>query len=87
MKTKTGAMSTDKEAIENLINKLEKQNKEIPLWLSLINERSKLQQLSSTFFGSLYDQAKESGGRVRINYRNTQVSTGRLSSGKDINEI
>jgi|GEM_PF-3300317 len=87
MKTKTGAMSTNKEAVENLISKLEKQNKEIPLWLSLINERSKLQQLSSTFFGSLYDQAKESGGRVRINYRNTQVSTGRLSSGKDINEI
>ena len=84
VKTKTGNMSTSKDAVTDLLNRMENRGEEIPEWLTYLNERSHLQQLYSTFFNSLYEQAKLNDGRVRINYRNTQASTGRLSSGKEI---
>ena len=85
-KTKTNNMATGTKEIEAMIEDLEKQGKEYPEWLKLLGERTKLEKLQSTFFGSLLEQATMSNGRVRINYRNTQAATGRLSSGADFGE-
>lgn len=83
VKTKTGAMSTGKDAITALVERLRNRGDKVPEWLTYFNERAHLQQLYSTFFYPLYVQAKMHDGEVRINYRNTVASTGRLSSGKE----
>lgn len=82
-KTKTGAMATGKEAVEEMIGRLEKENKKYPKWLGLLNERAKLDKLLGGFFRTLYEQAKENGGYVRINYRHGVTTTGRFSSGEE----
>lgn len=82
-KTKTGNMKLGRDEIEEMISEMEEHNKEIPSWLSYFGERSKLEKLQSTYFNSLFEQAKLHNGRVRINYRNVQTSTGRLSSGSE----
>jgi DNA polymerase I-like protein with 3'-5' exonuclease and polymerase domains len=86
VKTDTGNMSTGREAVENLISKMENAGKDIPEWLQYLGERSELEKLRSTYFGPLKVQAELNGGKVRINYRNTNAGTGRLSSGKFIYE-
>jgi DNA polymerase I len=86
VKTKTGNMATGTKEVEDMIEKLESQGKKYPEWLKLLGERTKLEKLQSTFFGSLLEQAKINDDRVRINYRNTQAATGRLSSGADFSE-
>lgn len=85
---KTNQMSTGIKDIEDMIGNLEKKGKanSIPKWLYDLSERSKLEKLQSTFFGSLLEQAKLNNGRVRINYRNTQAATGRLSSGASFDD-
>jgi DNA polymerase-1 len=85
---KTEQMSTGIKDIEAMIERMEAEGKasQIPKWLYNFAERSKLEKLQSTFFGSLLEQAELSKGRVRINYRNTQAATGRLSSGASFND-
>lgn len=83
VKTKTGKMSTAKDAVKSLVERLENRGEEVPEWLTYLNEQSKLSQLYSTFFNPLLVQAKMHDGEVRINYRNTVAATGRLSSGKE----
>ena len=85
-KTDTGNMSTSKDAIDGLIEAMENRGQEVPDWLIHMGERSKLEKLRSTYFESLKEQMEFAGGRIRINYRNTNASTGRLSSGKFIYE-
>lgn len=80
---KSGNMATGTKEVEAMIKKLKADGKDYPEWLEYLGERAKLEKLQSTFFGSLLEQAKLNGGRVRINYRNTQAATGRLSSGAD----
>lgn len=82
-KTKTGNMATGKEHVEVLIKKFEEQGKKYPTWLGLLNERAKLEKLQSAFFNSLLIQAKMNDGRIRINYRHGNTSTGRFSSGEE----
>lgn len=84
--TDSGKMSTSNKAIDGMIESMEESGKDIPLWLQYFGERSRLEKLRSTFFGSLFEQANLNGGRVRINYRNTSAATGRLSSGGYIDE-
>lgn len=79
--TDTGNMSTSMDAIEEMVERMEENEEEIPEWLRYINERAKLEKLRSTYFSSLAEQARMNDGRIRINYRNTSVATGRLSSG------
>lgn len=86
VKTSTGAMSTSQDAIDGMIERMEENDQDIPEWLQYLGERSKLEKLRSTFFGSLAEQASLNNGRIRINYRNTSASTGRLSSGSYIDE-
>jgi DNA polymerase-1 len=83
VKTKTGNMSTGTKEVEAMIDKLDAKGKEYPDFLKYLGERSKLNRLSTGFFGSLLEQAKMNDGRIRINYRNTVASTGRLSSGEE----
>lgn len=84
VKTKTGgAMSTGREAVENMIVEMENRGDDVPEWLSCLGEWSKLEKLSNTFFTSLLEQAILNNGRVRINYRNVNTATGRLSSGAE----
>jgi len=85
-KTKTGNMATGKEHIVALIERLEKAGKKYPKWLGLLNERAKLDKLQSSFFNSLLEQAKMYDGKVRINYRHGNTSTGRFSSGEEKDE-
>lgn len=82
-RTKTGAMSTGREAVDNMIKTLDAQGKSYPDWLKYLGEQSKLQQLESTFFGALQQQMYYRDGRVRLNYRHGVTATGRLSSGKE----
>lgn len=84
--TETGNMATGTKEVEAMIERLEARGEPYPDWLKLLGERAKLEKLQSTFFGSLLEQALLSNGRVRINYRNTQAATGRLSSGADFGE-
>jgi DNA polymerase I-like protein with 3'-5' exonuclease and polymerase domains len=86
VRTPGGSMSTSKDAIDGLIEKMENSNRPIPEWLQYMGERSKLEKLRSTYYGSLKEQVNFYNGKVRINYRNTNASTGRLSSGKFIYE-
>ena len=79
-------MATGRKEVDAMIERMEEQGKTIPVWLTYLGERSKLEKLQSTFFGSLLEQALMNNGRVRINYRNTQAATGRLSSGADFGE-
>jgi len=84
VKTKTGAMSTGGKAVDAMIERLNKLGEPYPEWLGYLGERSRLEKLNNTFFGSLYEQAKlYKDNRVRLNYRNTTTATGRLSSGRD----
>lgn len=83
IRTKGGAMSTNKEAVADLIDSLEKKGTEYPEWLKYLGEQSKLQQLESTFFGALEGQVGFRNGRVRLNYRHGVTATGRFSSGKE----
>lgn len=85
-KSKNGNMATGRKEVDAMIERMEEQGKTIPVWLTYLGERSKLEKLQSTFFGSLLEQALMNNGRVRINYRNTQAATGRLSSGADFGE-
>lgn len=85
-KTKTGNMATGAKEVQAMIERMEAASEPYPDWLKYLGERAKLEKLQSTFFNSLLEQAKLNGGRVRINYRNTQAATGRLSSGSDLNE-
>lgn len=85
--TMTGQMSTKNDHIDAMIERMENNNEEIPEWLKYFGERSKLDKLNSTFFGSLVEQAKlYPENRVRLNYRNTQAATGRLSSGSELSD-
>lgn len=86
VRTDTGKMSTSNKAIDDMIERMEENEEYIPEWLQYFGERSKLEKLRSTFFGSLYEQAKLNNNRIRINYRNTNAATGRLSSGSYIDE-
>jgi len=86
VETKTGAMATGTKEVEEMIENLEAKGKSYPSWLKYLGERAKLEKLQSTFFNSLLQQAKLNNGRVRINYRNTQAATGRMSSGADRGE-
>jgi DNA polymerase-1 len=86
VKTKTGSMATGTKEVEDMIERLEAQGKPYPEWLKYLGERAKLEKLQSTFFGSLMQQAELNKNRVRINYRNTQAATGRMSSGADFGE-
>jgi DNA polymerase I-like protein with 3'-5' exonuclease and polymerase domains len=80
-------MSTDKDAVDDMIESLEAHGKEFPDWLRYLGERSRLEKLSTTFFGSLSEQIKlYDDNRVRLNYRNTQTATGRLSSGSELDD-
>lgn len=81
--TPTGNMATGKDEIEELIKKLESQGKKYPKWLGLLNERARLEKLQSAFFTSLLEQAKLHDGKIRINYRHGNTSTGRFSSGEE----
>lgn len=81
--TDTGKMATGKKYVDAMIERMEEAGTPIPEFLRYLGELSKLEKLKSTFFGSLLEQAKISGGRVRINYRNTVAATGRLSSGEE----
>ena len=83
VKTKAKKMSTGKDAIDALLARMKARGDKIPVWLTLLNERSHLNQLYGTFFYSLYVQAMMNNNRIRINYRNTVAATGRLSSGKE----
>lgn len=93
-RTKTGAMSTGRNQIISMVDKMEEEGEEIPEWLLHLGNYSRLEKLSNTFFDNLYNETidydNETGAyniikdRVRFNYRNTQTATGRLSSGKEI---
>lgn len=83
VKTKTGNMSTGREAVDEMIERLDQAGKEYPYWLKLLGEQSKLQQMESTFFGNLLGQVDFRDGRVRLNYRHGVTSTGRFSSGAE----
>lgn len=82
-KTKGGAMSVSRDAVDDMIEKLDKAGKSYPTFLKYLGEQSKLQQLKSTFFGSLKEQMYHRDGRVRLNYRHGNTATGRFSSGKE----
>lgn len=83
VKTKSGAMSTARDAVDDMIERMRARGESIPEWLHYLGEQSKLQTLSSTFFGNLYDQMNYRNGRVRLNYRHGSTATGRFSSGKE----
>ena len=83
VKTKTGAMSTGREAVDKLIERLDNQGKSYPKWLGLLGKQSQLQQLEGTFFSALEAQVGYRDGRLRLNYRHGVTSTGRFSSGKE----
>lgn len=84
VKTKTGNMATGSKEVEDMIEKLRNAGKEYPEWVEYLSERAKLEKMQSTYFNSLLEQAKMSQGRVRLNYRNVQVATGRMSSGASV---
>jgi len=84
VKTKTGNMATGTKEVEDMIERLINEGKDYPEWIEYLSERAKLEKLQSTYFNSLLEQAKMSEGRVRLNYRNVQVATGRMSSGASI---
>lgn len=83
-RTDKGAMKTGVQDILDMIDRLKAEGKEYPKWLELFDERSKLEKLSNTFFGRLLEQVDDENDRIRINYRLGITSTGRLSSGKEL---
>jgi len=86
VRTKTGSMATGTKEVQSMIERLRNAGKEYPKWIEYLSERAKLEKLQSTYFNSLLEQAQMSEGRVRLNYRNVQVATGRMSSGADLGE-
>lgn len=84
VKTKTGNMATGTKEVEDMIQRLRDEGKDYPEWIEYLSERAKLEKLQSTYFNSLLEQSKMSHGRVRLNYRNVQVATGRMSSGASV---
>lgn len=86
VRTKTGAMSTSRKAVDDMIERLDNRGEDYPEWLKYLGERSKLEKLNNTFFSSLYEQAILNNNRVRLNYRNVNTATGRLSSGREEEE-
>jgi len=83
-RTDKGAMKTGTQEINDMIDRMRLEGKPIPEFLLYIEERNVLDKLTGTFFQSLYDQAKERNGKVRLNYRLANTSTGRLSSGEEL---
>lgn len=84
VKTKTGNMSTGNDAVLDMISRMESRGETYPEWLKLLGERAQLEKLNSSFFGKLLPQV-ENQNRIRINYRVGITSTGRLSSGQEVN--
>lgn len=82
-KTKAGAMSTSRPAIDAMIKRMDEAGETYPEFIKLIGEQSKLTTLSGTFFGPLLMQSGYRDGRIRLNYRHGSTSTGRFSSGKE----
>ena len=85
-KTPKGQMATGKGDIKDMIEVMNAKGEEVPGWLLKLEERSSIEKLYSGFYKSLLEQATESGGRVRVNYRNVNTATGRLSSGAEIQD-
>lgn len=84
VKTKTGNMATGTKEVQDMIEKLRNEGKDYPEWIEYLSERAKLEKMQSTYFNSLLEQANMTQGRVRLNYRNVQVATGRMSSGASV---
>lgn len=82
--TDKGNMKTGVNEVNQMIQKMRNQNKQIPEFLLYLEERSMLDKLHGTFFKSLYTQALERDGLVRLNYRLANTATGRLSSGQEL---
>ncbi len=83
VRTKTGAMSIGRRAVEDMIDTYKSEGKELPKWVTLFGDRNKTHKLITSFFEKFYEYVKLTDGRARLNYRMGSTATGRFSSGEE----